>query len=252
MNKEYIYIAGKVIVTDENGTQNSVEYYDNLDEVLIQENLIETMEDKISKLEKESKDYKKYNKKHYIPIVLPLSILTTTIGIPAIAYLLGDTDVYVSSINTIFGPINRAVLYTLSTSTLLPFISLEELRMYRDHKNSIKEEKGINSELEFLKQQIIIEKQKLSELKKEKTKNRDDKEFKSVEVDDLEKLKALKSYLNLYYDLGYNGEKYYKYYLQGKLDNKLCKYYNDIGIELAKEYLEEKGHTLVKKKNTKK
>ena len=66
--------------------------------------------------------YKKYNKKHYIPIVLPLSILTTTIGIPAIAYLLGDTDVYVSSINTIFGSMNRTVLYSLSISTLLPFI----------------------------------------------------------------------------------------------------------------------------------
>ncbi len=122
--------------------------------------------------------------------------------------------------------------------------------MYRDYKNSIKEEKGINSEIEFLKQQIIIEKQKLFELEKEKTKNREDKRFKSVEVDDLEKLKALKSYLNLYYDLGYNGEKYYKYYLQGKLDNKLCKYYNDVGIELAKEYLEEKVSTLVKKEES--
>ena len=33
--------------------------------------------------------------------------------------------------------------------------------MYRDYKNSIK--KGNNSELEFLKQQIIIEKQRLFE-----------------------------------------------------------------------------------------
>ena len=47
MNKEYIYIQGKVIVKDENGTQTSLEYYDNLDKVLIQENLIESMEDKI-------------------------------------------------------------------------------------------------------------------------------------------------------------------------------------------------------------
>jgi len=54
--------------------------------------------------------------------------------------------------------------------------------------------------------------------------------------------------LYLYYDLGYNGEKYYKYYLQGKLDRKLDKYYNDTGIEIAKEYLEENGPQLIKRK----
>ena len=32
-----------------------------------------------------------------------------------------------------------------------------------------------------------------------------------------------------------NYEKYYKYYLQGKLDNKLGRYYNDTKIEAAKE-----------------
>lgn len=54
--------------------------------------------------------------------------------------------------------------------------------------------------------------------------------------------------MNLYYDLGCNGK---KYYLQGKLDNKLCRFYNDTGIEVAKEYFLEKGHTLLKKKNSK-
>lgn len=53
--------------------------------------------------------------------------------------------------------------------------------------------------------------------------------------------------MNLYYDLGCNGK---KYYLQGKLDNKLCRF-NDTGIEVAKEYFLEKGHTLLKKKNSK-
>lgn len=43
----------------------------------------------------------------------------------------------------------------------LPILSSIELQMYRDYKNSIK--KGNNSELEFLKQQIIIEKQRLFE-----------------------------------------------------------------------------------------
>ena len=44
---------------------------------------------------------------------------------------------------------------------------------------------------------------------------------------------------------GINGDKYYKYYQDGKLDKKLEKYYSDTGIQLAKEYIEEKGPSLV-------
>lgn len=253
MNKEYTYIDGKVIVKDENGTQIPIEYYDNLDEVLIQENLIETIEDRISYLEKESQYYKiynkKYNKKHYIPIILILGVLTTIIGGPAIFYFLGNTDIYTSVVNTIFGTMNEAVFFSSVFSILyLPAISVLELNMYCNHKNLLKKEKGINSELEFLKRQIVNERKKLVELTKEKTRDNENKEFRVVKVNDLEKLKTFKSWLNLYYDLGYNGEKYYKYYFQGKLDDKLSKHYNNTGIEVAKEYLEEKGPSLVKRK----
>ena len=247
MNKEYISLDGKVIVKDEKGARKLLEYYDNLDEVLVQENLIETINDTISYLEKEIEDYKKYNKDHYIPILLPLGALMTTIGPPAMNYCLGNTDVYVSSIDTIFGTMNEAVFYGLMYSALLlPIVSLIEYDIYSNHKKSLKKEKGINSQLEFLKKIIISEKEKLVKLKKEKTTDKENKEFRIVEVDDIEKLKLLKSWLKLVYDLGYNSKKYYKYYLQGKLDDKLGKYYTDAGIKVAKEYLEEKGPTLVK------
>lgn len=64
----------------------------------------------------------------------------------------------------------------------------------------------------------------------------------------MQQIKKLKNYLELYFDLGYNGEKYYKYYRQGQLDRKLLDYYNDTGIQLAKEYMEEKGPSLIKRK----
>ena len=54
-----------------------------------------------------------------------------------------------------------------------------------------------------------------------------------------------------YYDLGYNEQKYFKYYQQGKLDNHLSKFTNETGIELANEHFEEKGPTLVKTRNKK-
>ena len=44
MNKEYTYIDGKAIVEDENGSKRVVEYSEYLDEILVQENIIESME----------------------------------------------------------------------------------------------------------------------------------------------------------------------------------------------------------------
>ena len=59
MNKEYVYKDGKVLVIDENGNQKILDYYDNLDDVLIQENLIETMQNKEQKLERKISHLKK-------------------------------------------------------------------------------------------------------------------------------------------------------------------------------------------------
>ena len=54
MNKEYLYINGKCIIYDENGAiledDGKValkEYSDKLDQILVQENVIETLEDEL-------------------------------------------------------------------------------------------------------------------------------------------------------------------------------------------------------------
>lgn len=248
MNKEYIYIDGKAIIKDDKGNQVPIEYYDNLDKVLVQENLVETMENRISYLEKASEKYKKYNKKNYIPFYLPMTAIMTIIVPPITIYLLGDTSVFTSQIDTIFGPMNKALLFSSFFTTLfLPLGVLPEVNMYSIYKRAIKEEKGINSELEFLKKEIIVEKEKLINLQKEKTRDEEKKEFRVATVDDLKVLEDFKNLRQLYFDLGYNGEKYYKYYQNGILDNKLGEYYTEDGIEIAKQYLEEKGPTLTKK-----
>ena len=249
MNQGYTYKEGKVIVKTDKGIQEPIEYYDNLNEVLIQENLVEIIEKNILSLEKESENYKKINQKHYIPLFLPTALLMAIVAAPALAYLLGNSDVYVSSVNSIFGTINEAVSLSLIFSVgLLPLGSYVELGMYRHHKNLLKKEKGINSELEFLKKQIIIEKEKLNALKTEKNRDKKEEQSRVVEVSDLELLKRLKKSLNLYFDLGYNEDAYYKYYQNGTLDANLSQDYNDAEIENAKKYLEEKGPTLTKKR----
>ena len=44
MNKGYTYIDGMVIISDGNGNHTQSEYYDNLEKVLVQKNVIEAME----------------------------------------------------------------------------------------------------------------------------------------------------------------------------------------------------------------
>ena len=65
---------------------------------------------------------------------------------------------------------------------------------------------------------------------------------------DLDLLKRLKKSLDLYFDLGYNEDAYYKYYQNNTLDANLSQDYNGAEIEIAKKYLEEKGPTLTKKR----
>jgi len=55
----------------------------------------------------------------------------------------------------------------------------------------------------------------------------------------------------LYYDCGYNEDKYTKYYQKGILDKKLLGRYTEYGVELIENYLEDKqtkGKTRVLKK----
>ncbi len=93
------------------------------------------------------------------------------------------------------------------------------------------------------------EKENLIKLQNEKnTKRILDKQYCFKTVDDLKQLKRIKFYLNLYYNLGYNENKYYRYFQQGKLDKKLQKSYIKEEIDIAKEYFEEKEKVLVKKK----
>lgn len=253
MNKEYTYIDGKVIIKDEKGNQTLDEYYDNLDEVLIQENVVESMENKIRILEKESSDYLKCNKKRYIPIATLSAIVFLTVGIPITMYLLGVTDIFSSSVDTIFGTMNKALLYDICLSPSLIATALIDAVNYSRYKKDLKIEKGINKELDFLKHSIVREKESLKKLKQSKTRDKENKDFRVVEVNDEKALRILDGYSKLCFDLGYNEEKYHKYCQAGILDDKLRdQNYNEGAVELAVEYFEENGPTLVKKRNFRK
>ena len=249
MNTEYTYIDGKVIVSDEYGNKIQAEYYDNLDKVLIQENVIETIDNRIKELQKEkdSYDIKKVNKR-YRPIYMYICTAAAFIC-PLIIWPLTGTNPYLVNEITKLGEINQGLLWAMySAGIALPLGATCTWAEYTAHKAAIKNLKGINSELEFLKLQLEKEKNYLNNLKNDKCREKENTEFRSEKVNDLDELRDLRNCMSLYYNLGSNDKKYYKYYTQGKLDKKLQKEYDVISIEKAKKYFEEKGPTLVLKR----
>lgn len=252
MNKEYIYLDGKVIISDEKNNKIQSEYYDNLDEVLVQENLIEQMREQIKKLEKESHRCKKNHNKRYIPKCMITMSLLAVIGLPII-FNLFTPEANTVMVNSIFGLINQNLLTCIPFSTMaIAFGAMMEVSEYKEYKKNLNKENGINSELEFLKKKIEVEKENLKKLIKEKPIKNEKVDFRIVDVDDSKQLETLKQYSKLYFNLGYNGEKYYQYYQEGNLEKELENNYNEEEIRLVKEYIEEKGPSLILKRKKKK
>ena len=251
MNKGYVEIGDIVIISDEDGNHTQSEYYDNLDQVLVQENVIEEMEERIQELRKESKNYPLVKKK-YTPYLI-YSAVAAVLVTPIIIGILTGTNPYLESVDTVYGTVNEALFHSLAFGAIvLPFTSLLTIPDYFNYKERVKKGKGINSELEFLKKQVEKEKEILTSLKKHKTKDNLSTEILSKKVDDLQELKALREKLVLFYDLGSNEKKYYRYYQQGKLDEKLHEQCGTLDVDMVKEHLQEKGPTLVKKRTNNK
>ena len=251
MNKGYVQIGDLVIISDENGNYTQSEYYDNLDKVLVQENVIEEMEERIQDLTKKSKIYP-VEKKKYTPYIFYFAV-ASVLAMPIVVGLLTGTNPYLESIDTVFGTVNVALYHSLCTGVFgLPLASLVTIADYLNYKDIVEKGKGINSELEFLKNQIEKEKENLINLKDAKTNDNLSEEILPKKVDDLQQLKILRNNLELFYDLGNNDKKYYRYYQKGKLDKKLHKKYGTVDVDLVKEYLQKKGPTLTKKRTNNK
>ena len=244
MNVSYTYIDGKVIIFDENGNQVPVEYYDNLDEVLVQENVVETIENEI----KELGNVETLPKKRFIPFKT-IGVVLTILITPLILNLVCGINLSTIYVNTLFGETNLLKSLIINSGLIIvPFSLVIDVGEYLVYKSKFNNRNAKIFELEFLKSKLVEEKQKLEDLKKENTKEKEDSIFTIVKINDLEKLKQLRHKIELYYSLGYDIEKLYKYLENGTLEDKLNKSYNSEDIQLAKAFLEENGPTLIKRK----
>jgi len=250
MNKDYIYIDGILIVEDENFKKRIVDYTDNFEEVLKQENLIETMKSekvdlkkKLDKCLEKKKDCKTDIKFSFILYVL-FNAMIYFIYIK----MFGTNPILIDTPR--FGIIDYKILHNVFLTSIATLIfGCTSIKEYLKYKKTIKKENAINSELEFLEKELEIEKEKLEELNDKKNVVWPTTGIKISEVNDKELLENLKKQLEFHYNIGYNSQKYYKYLENGILEEKLRdKNHTEEEIQSVIEYLEEKGPELKLKK----
>ena len=243
MNKECVYVDEKIVVSDENGNNRIIENSDKINEILVQENVVEAIEEKIEEL-KEKLIQNKVSK-HFIPENFVTAICGLIISDLLFKYVFKVnilTDLIIGPFNAIF----------LMGGIFIPAFCLFDVLNYFVYKQMKKEKQGDILEYNYLSKKLEQEKSKLEELKKEQVMISNPQEFKVEKVDDLERLKELRNKLSLYNRLGYNMNKYYRYYQAGRLEEKLSGQYDESSISEIKEYFETKDSSLVKKKCRKK
>ena len=231
MNIRYIYDNGNIKVYDENGYIRELDYCDNIDEILIKENIIEQMELEYQKLNENLSEYrgnisfKRLSKSIFVLSLIPimLIVLPFTFGILNISKvpLLG----YIGAIGI--------------PSVLSLFLTYQ----YNKNKNT---KNAIEAQINFLKQNLSTEKQKLNKLQKSKTKENEVIQVSvSKRVDDIGELRRLRNLLFLFYNYGYYCRKYQKHMENETFFTKLNNQYSEEEIIIFEETVNN-GPTLIK------
>ncbi len=200
MNKSYEYLDGKVILENKQGEKYTQTVCNNTYDIVRQENLIETIDDNISDIEKE--------KKNIMPskglnIFVNLLWLAFIIGGPIFAFSLGlllpvktgsIADICMSNILNFLHITNislqtyYALCYALAPSIvfIIPAGIICMLVNNITYKKSKKKIAGYEKALEYLKARKITEEEKLEKLKAESKElvNDQEKGFKHIEVDE--------------------------------------------------------------------
>ena len=140
MNKDLVYVDGKAIVEDEKGNKTIRINSSNLEEVLKQENVIEMMENKISKLKEEIAYDEKNNLKKFNPwcSLVCLPIANAILTVPFLFKNIYAFLIYLLCVNT------GGIIYCV----------IGDLMLYNVFKNQKKELNAKRSQLDFLEKQL--------------------------------------------------------------------------------------------------
>lgn len=230
MNKNYVLIDDKVIVLDEYGENKVEEYTDNFEEILMQENVIEYIQKRIKYIDEIRDKQIKYKK--FVPKLTLITLLIVTI-----ISVMGIT----SNTIPIIGCLCIYAVVFLSAGS-------RDLNTYRNYKSEMITDELVNIEYEELNKDLVKEKEKLEELKSDKSKDKEVNTLIIGKVNNIEVLKDIRNKLELYNIIGNNIDKYYKLYQVDKLiDNLNKKGYSSEECKVALKFVKENGPRLIKK-----
>ena len=140
MNKEYVYSNGKVLVRDEIDNTKIMNYSDNIDEVLVQENIIEELEKRKQKLKKNMRYFVKkpsITKSFLSAIMMTLIFLISVFGI---SRFFGMNEIMT---NSVFGLITEETFMLISGASIgLILSSWFFIASYWTQKTKYKTQKG--------------------------------------------------------------------------------------------------------------
>lgn len=222
MNKEYIEVDDKIIITTDDGMKRPVNYRDNMEDILISEDIIEEVEKTIPTIKKRLEILEK-NKTFikFRPVcIMVCSILITILLLPIVGAL--------------------SLSITLVSAIVSKLLHKWDKEEYKNTKNAL------NSQLELLERTLVEENKKLTELindRKVELQGKNNYKPKKVDKKLLEKLRVL---LKFYYKCGYYKDEHQRYLDNGVLEDKLKSSYSKEEIELVKEHLLGEGPKLRK------
>lgn len=238
MYKKYVVNGGQALVFRDKGDPESTVSYENLDERLAQQNVVETIEKAIEELEKESRTIKS---KKFIPV--------------STCILLGGA-VIITAVAIIFPKINPSIFsesfldsnpffQSIWLTPYVPVALIDDIFYYAEFK---RKKKGTIGLLNYLKKQIRIDKEKLNQLEKDESiHNYPDNVIAIQKVNNRKAVEEFIKRCGLIYELSSRIEKYYRDYKRGKLSKTLPYGCDPKQIQMAKEHLEETGPTLARR-----
>ncbi len=246
MNKEFVITEDKAVISNEDGNLRESENYDNIIEILEQENVIEGIEYKIKTLidlknnmNYEKGEVKKHSKFFIVPIILLLLI--------EVGFRYGlKADLYMDEtfLGLISRPVYFAIIYGFAGTIVSTIIGL--IQRYHN-KQTDKRKQGLQESVNYLQKKLEEEKEKLDKLNNEKKKVTGPKsKITLMRLHDPSILKDLFNQAYVYFNFTSNPEKYYNNYLRGSL-HLLLERENDLrNIDNYIDVIEEKGPQLIK------
>lgn len=245
MNDRYIRIkSGDIVVLDEYGKPSEITNNDNLEEFLRQENIVETIENKIKELTKELKEYpslEKINNKKYIPTVSPLIIMVALLSILITGIETGDFSILMEATKLGEG----IKVYHLIVYPCLIFSStfglLLDLPFYKIHQETKRKVNAKTAALEELRKRKVEEQKKLAILSATQT----IKDCKIIEIPNEDVQQVVDEEELFYLHIESNFKRYYEAYQNGTLEKMLSEEgFTELGIKAAIDYIIKRSSTL--------